>query len=273
MVNQNKKQHCVYALIDKFGVVRDIGEGTISRSRKISGRTKQFQDIYEDNGDILILYDKLNKKEARNMEYSLLARYKNFGIKGFNLINKTITSLIVNDLSYEDCYKYFELSDNSASGIVWKNKISKVTIKGKIAGSLDGRGYYRVQLLGKRYCVHRIVWILYNKQNLDEYSVVDHLDSNPSNNNPANLNKTTQQLNSLKAVRVPKINRFHHKTTGISRTVQMGGKLYRYRVSVVSPCGKVISKSFSIKKYGEELALHLAEKWRKDRLYEFYNYQ
>lgn len=264
------KDYYVYALIDKNFVIRYFGEGRLGRVGHVHGRTDAYKEIIKEGGETIILYDDLSKLEARSKELELISKYSGGTNPNISLINKSNPTVVVNDLPFEIADEYFELSSQSPSGLVWKKKVAKTVIIGKQAGTKDTGGYYRVQVLGKRYVVHRIVWVLYNKQNLSYEFVINHIDSNTGNNKPSNLEKVTQQVNSMKKIKTLKTKRFNCDTNGISRCEQINPELFRYRATVVDPSGKLISKSFSARKYGDELAHNLALAWRKEKLLEFY---
>ena len=62
----------------------------------------------------------------------------------------------------------------------------------KRVGYRRGDGYWSFTYLGKRYYVHRVIFYLVHGY---EPPVVDHIDNNPSNNDPANLRAATTQQN------------------------------------------------------------------------------
>jgi len=68
------------------------------------------------------------------------------------------------------------------------------------AGSEIGRGYRQLKYKGKRYLVHRIIFFLVNGFLPEQ---VDHIDGDPSDNNPNNLRAATHSQNM--------INRKHQK--------------------------------------------------------------
>jgi len=263
---KERQNYYVYVLIDINGDIRYVGEGTGTRSTKVSGRTVGYKRIVEDGGETLILYDNLTKVSARELEQYVIDSLLSTNL----LINKRLNNnSIVNDLPYEIANEYFEISDNSLSGIVWRKKVAKIVVVGRQAGNLDPSGYFRVQLFGTRYCIHRLVWSIYNKTNLDHTLVVNHIDSNPSNNNINNLEAITQKENSIKRVDNIKAKKYNMQR-GIEKSYQNNSLIFRYKTSILGTDGKYISKSFSVKKYGEDLALELVTAWRKEKLFELY---
>ena len=66
--------------------------------------------------------------------------------------------------------------------------------KGDIAGSSDNLGYFRLQMGGKKYLVHRIVYYMHHGYIYDTMQI-DHIDGNPANNRIENLRLSTQEQN------------------------------------------------------------------------------
>lgn len=56
-------------------------------------------------------------------------------------------------------------------------------------------GYLRVQIGNKHYLIHRLVYQTWSENKLDNYLVIDHIDSNPQNNNITNLRQVSQKEN------------------------------------------------------------------------------
>ena len=125
-------------------------------------------------------------------------------------------------------------------------------------------GYKRVLLSsngkGKHIFVHRLV----AKTFLEDYTEdlqVDHKDNDKTNNNLTNLRMATQsenQRNMLKAVGVCK---YFDKRRGT----------YSYIVQWYDDTGKPFSRSFSVNKYGEELAHQKATEVRQEMVTKYYN--
>lgn len=89
---------------------------------------------------------------------------------------------------------------------------------GDVVGSLDGRGYLHVNISGRFYRVHRIVFYMY--YGYDPKTHLDHIDCDKLNNRPENLRPATDQQN---AGNVPRM--YAHNTSGfrgVSRNSRSG---------------------------------------------------
>jgi hypothetical protein len=165
--------------------------------------------------------------------------------------------------------EYFEYSEHSPSGLIWKvdiysgkNNTRKMKSIGDFAGYLrykksgkiDG---WIVGLNRKCYSVHRIICIL-NGLLQDTEMVVDHIDGNPSNNILSNLrvvdHKTNLQNCSISQNNKSGITGVHYNSyldCWVGSSLENGSK---------------IRKSYSCKKYGDTLAKELAIKFRNDTI-------
>ena len=77
-----------------------------------------------------------------------------------------------------------------------RNKAGK-----EVLGGLNAQGYptvrYKFNDVTKNITLHRIVYCLYNKVDLQRGQVVDHIDRDPTNNNPTNLRLVSYSQNQL----------------------------------------------------------------------------
>ena len=85
---------------------------------------------------------------------------------------------------------------NYCDGILyWKNPTNKRIVKGSKAGSYDKDGYLIVQFFGKKYKIHRLIFMMhYGYMPIQ----IDHINCNKSDNHIFNLrkaNNTTNQQN------------------------------------------------------------------------------
>ena len=110
---------------------------------------------------------------------------------------------------------------------------------------------------GKYTCVHRIIWELFHGP-IPDACVIDHLNGNPWDNRIENLACKTQTYNQRNR-KIPKNN-----TSGIHGiTIYESENILTVKVSVRFGKGVRFSKSFSVRKYGMENALKLAQDWRE----------
>lgn len=74
--------------------------------------------------------------------------------------------------------------------LIWKNRTDirpdvNARFVGKIAGSIGKTGYIFVNIKGKHYRAHRLMWFLYYGQPAN--GLLDHIDGNRANNSILNL--------------------------------------------------------------------------------------
>lgn len=65
--------------------------------------------------------------------------------------------------------------------------------KGAVVGTVDGKGYLHVNILGRFYRVHRIVYLLHYGCNPDAH--IDHINGVRSDNRPVNLRVADDKQN------------------------------------------------------------------------------
>lgn len=96
------------------------------------------------------------------------------------------------ELTQELVRKLFEYREDGC--LIWKyhpDKSKKYYI-GTVAGMLMSDGYYRVSILGKKYRLHRVIF-LYHKGYLPEFPVtIDHITGNRDDNRIENLREATK---------------------------------------------------------------------------------
>ena len=112
--------------------------------------------------------------------------------------------------------------------LVYKNKGLRVKA-GQPVGWNTGNGYLRTDVDGKKYYVHRLVWLYHNGP--CEYHLIDHIDGNKKNNKIENLrlaDKSSYGLNRNKARSDSK-----SKLIGVlSGKTKKGTKTYTARLTV-----------------------------------------
>ena len=79
----------------------------------------------------------------------------------------------------------------------WKERPSRSSWKaiwpGKVAGSLDSKGYLRFQVAGRTHKAHRLAWLYVHGE--WPKGEIDHIDGDRSNNAIANLRVATARQN------------------------------------------------------------------------------
>ena len=100
------------------------------------------------------------------------------------------------------------------------------------------------------HSVHRLVAFAFC-ENPNDHNVVDHIDRNPLNNMFTNLRWVTQCIN----IRNMKVST---KNTSGCQGVSKNKDRDSWRVEITDNNMKVISKTFSCKKYGDEQAKQMA---------------
>ena len=84
------------------------------------------------------------------------------------------------------------LYDNQSGNLYQNKKRPKIKI-GALAGGLTKKGYRYIQLKGKKYPAHHIVWLL-ETGNLPK-NQIDHIDGDKENNKFSNLREVTNKQN------------------------------------------------------------------------------
>jgi hypothetical protein len=85
------------------------------------------------------------------------------------------------------------LTYDSLSGNLYQRKKRPKIQVGALAGALTGKGYRYIQLNGKKYPAHHIVWLLETGELPKKQ--IDHIDGDKLNNNFLNLREVTNKQN------------------------------------------------------------------------------
>jgi len=125
------------------------------------------------------------------------------------------------ELSKDLLNEIFHYEDGN---LIWKKKICRNTIIGKVAGRTYDIGYKSIGLYGKEYMSHRLVFMFHHGYFPKE---VDHIDGNKSNNRIENLRPATHSEN-LKNQKIRTNNVSGHKNVGWAKREQK----WRVRLTV-----------------------------------------
>lgn len=182
---------CVYLHKDSDGVVRYVGEGTLTRAYAKT-RTDQphWGALFKDNPPVVeIVKDCITKSEAEDLEIVLRKVHQS------TIINNPHATKKVHVIDYDDISSFLYYDESSSTMLRWKNHMKNNSVANSEAGHIrkDGR-YAHVELKGRNLSVHRVVWVLHNRC-LDIKHMIDHIDGNKSNNRISNLRVSDAKLN------------------------------------------------------------------------------
>lgn len=99
----------------------------------------------------------------------------------------------MNVIHLKDILDNFELSPQYE---LIRKKAYHLNNIGKPAGTISSKGYIKIQVNGKMYPAHRMIYQLVHSIDLLPSRIqIDHIDGNKQNNNPNNLRIATNQEN------------------------------------------------------------------------------
>lgn len=92
----------------------------------------------------------------------------------------------------------FVVDLSSPTGLRYRSDVGKKIKAGQVAGNYatsgtTGSEMYLVGYNGSKLQVHRVIWKMVKGN--DPVNVIDHIDGNPLNNDPKNLQDITQSQN------------------------------------------------------------------------------
>lgn len=185
------KKYCVYGhTID--GVVRYIGEGTLKRAySKSRANHVNWQSTFKDkNFEVVIFKEGLTKQEASVLELD----YINIHLD--TIVNKKTTAIRPINIDYAEvssCVYYDETSPTCLRWVTGNKKYNPNDVAGYI--SKASSGYADVTINNRLYRVHRVIWVLFNKE-LSQDNMVDHISGDRADNRISNLRLATAKENS-----------------------------------------------------------------------------
>lgn len=183
----------------------------------------------------------------------------------FNLLSKA-TELDDGSYIFTDLTNNIYLVNTDGSIFTVDDDVIKPCNYGNVSSKKNGYIYINinVEIDGKltsiEYAQHSIVCALFNGVPYDYNMIVNHKDNCPFNNNPLNLEWTTQQLNNLHGRIVEAMTHLHNSTNGIA---WLGFDLYKqYSNNKYSFNGlKVRISCEDIKAYENHVGQKLTKFW------------
>ena len=266
------KDYYVYLHKDIEGQVFYIGKGKGNRFKDKGLRTKAWLERAKNGYSYEIVVDSLTDKEALQREYDLITD----PLPEWNLVN--VHKPLVNNVSLDEAMKWFTYSDKSPSGLVWSDTPpdlpphckSKITA-GDVVGYHTKEGYWKVRVpCANLVSAHRLVYALHHGAAVLDRMVINHIDTNPSNNRIENLELVTQQINNRRR----KNNLGQLRTdnnsgvNGVYKATDPKDGFSRYRAMWMTLDGVKKTKSFSCNKLGEQEAFRLACEHRQQMIAE-----
>jgi hypothetical protein len=109
-----------------------------------------------------------------------------------------ITLKRINELLYLHDRGYFLWKARPESSFKSKRSYSnfKTQFESRRVGSYDSKGYEKVQIDGKKYLVHRVLWCVTNFiEPCDLKDEIDHKNGDPSDNRIENLRVVSKKVN------------------------------------------------------------------------------
>ena len=129
--------------------------------------------------------DFLEENEAIDFENELLLEFNTAA----NIVQK---SNKVKRVSYNYIKEIVDYDETSPTFLRYRVPRANGAIKaGSVAGSFDSEGYGQIYMKDRLYKIHRLIYCLCSKEDLDSNLIIDHIDGNKSNNNIINLRLTT----------------------------------------------------------------------------------
>lgn len=133
---------------------------------------------------------------------------------------------------------FFDLNQESPSGLSWKQDRGTAFKVGMPVGYRTNTGHWRCELHGKAIQVHRIVYFLIHGE-IDPLLVIDHINGNPADNTPENLRLVVKRVNCR-----------NRKMATNCTTNKTGVHEVHQFVATWSENGKPTHKKFNVSEYG-----------------------
>ena len=247
------------------GEVFYVGKGVQYRANTTKGRSKAWWDYVTANGNDFIVeykYKNLTNLEAEHLELKTIQEFSE------SIVNKHRGNRRIENLL--DCSEYVKYDETSPTFLRWIKTVKGSNRKvGDVAGHFKENVHCTVCINKRNIAIHRVVWSLCHNREIPVGMVINHIDCNPSNNRIDNLECVTQKENSNKKfIHVYKGSVLRSNKSGIngvlrSKTSPTSDKEYFSYTATWAENNLHTHRSFSILKYGEEIALSMATDWRK----------
>lgn len=166
--------------------------------------------------------------------------------------------------------EYFEINAKSKSGLSWiKPKYYNGTPNydriGEDVGSIikGVRNNYWIVGIGGlgSFLIHRIIWVMINGD-IPYHKDIDHIDGDGLNNNHKNLREVDKTVNSrnkrIRSDNTTGVNGIHYIPSPTPNPKNISDS---YGAQFSPEKGKILTKRFSLRKYGKEKAFELAYDW------------
>jgi hypothetical protein len=184
----------VYLHLDINKVVRYVGKGAGPRAYSKAFRSKKWCYLFSESPpEVIIVKTDLSNDEALTLEELLITKHS------ATIINRKKAGR-VKELNFEELNERLYVSNESKTGLKWRNTKSFRIKNGDDAGSSrvsNGKTYYDVTINRKVYQAHRVVYLLAHGV-LCSNLVINHIDGDSTNNSISNLEAITQRENILK---------------------------------------------------------------------------
>lgn len=271
-----KEKHDYYVYIHKdkdTGEVFYVGKGRRDRASSKTGRSSAWKERSVSGFEVDYLHKDLSECEAIELEN----KYLRSPFDNWKLVNIQ-KDCDVHELTYDFLSEYLYYDETSPTCLRWKRWNGQWNHSRRDVGDVAGfrntnisGSRYKVCIHGKEIMAHRIVVILHGIH-LDKRLVVNHIDTNPSNNKISNLEVVTQAENSRRTKMHVGLGLNKSNTsgvTGVRETIQKryNGLLAYYAHSFWKDIdGNTKQKKIPYKEYGKEKAWEIALNIRKEAL-------
>lgn len=167
-------------------------------------------------------------------------------------------------IDWNDYFYYDETSPTCLRRVrdIWSGKDYRILSvrKDEIAGYKDGH-YWTIVLHKKKYVLHRIIWEIHNGV-IPEGMFIDHIDGDKYNNKIENL-RVVSRFGNARNVRMNIKNKSGVTGVSLHEDVRRNPSVDAWVANWKNLDNKLVTKSFSINKYGYDEAFRLACEWRE----------